>query len=73
MYWIAGPLSQNAFTQSLITAFDMDREIEITAEITQKSGFSFVFHQQNFADPDSCSVPLFLMLFVKFRVISKEK
>ena len=36
---------------SLITAIDKDRESEIAAEITKNSGISFVFHDQNFANP----------------------
>ena len=37
----------------MVAAFDMDmdRETEIAANITQNSGVSFVFHEQNFAYP----------------------
>ena len=49
MHWIAGPLPLKRVCS--ILAFDMDRETDIAAENTPNSGVSFVFHEQNFADP----------------------
>ena len=46
-YWTAGPLPQ----KRMCSIFDMDKETEIAPEITQNSGVSFVFHEQNFSDP----------------------
>ena len=49
-------------------------ETEIAAEIAHNSRASFVFFMsKSFQIQGSSSVPMFLMLFVKFGVISKEK
>lgn len=42
---------KNMCAWSLSTAFDMDRETEIAAKITQNSRFSFVLQEQNFPYP----------------------
>ena len=48
-YWTAGQLPQ----KRVCLLFDMDRETENyrSRKITQNSGISFVFHEQNFPGP----------------------
>ena len=52
-HWITGPLPQKHLCLILDHCFDVDRETEIANKITdtQNSDVSFVFQQQNFADP----------------------
>ena len=46
-HWTAGP----AASKTCLLDSCMDKKTEMAAEITQNSGVTFVFHEQNFADP----------------------